>query len=808
MMIGPTTHVLNRSPLSCALWHPCGIQGNCLVSITSDAVVRLWELDPNNRWSFDSPSLAVDLTRLAKGQTAQDDFSPPKDSSNRTFSAENVDLDIASACFGGIADPREDVWSAMTLWVATKFGTLYALCPFLPRKWCSSSSALRSVSTDLTLKLQVLCSDDSENVDQAENQLKWTCALDEQDEHARNVHMDSEATKVYSRPDMFGAVPKLQGPFAVATDENDEDIELSDVYVIPSSYAGGILEASMEEDDDATDLPPSPSFTTICLVSRVGRVYLCPNLRRIEAMWLPQRSSTFTVPDDDEEVIIDYHLTPFEILDTLNPLDADDAEWPTITRDTMSSEGFFLTHSMGVHYISVSPWAQALEDELKSGSTEGLSTRLDILRQSAVTVREQIIQFQSDIQDGFNSSPSASLVIDDSDLGYLLLTVHESAPHLARFSTSSQSEGHFYIKPDPDAIDSDVKPIPQSQHSSSLIYNSPPHTHREIYTPSAMFSRQSSLLQHLGPLSSITTNNDQGPQSRNSSATLAGLSSVHRDISAETAALGASVADLFVTCHRLQEGLRDQIHNVRHLNERISRVAGKDSDEYAGRIGGGGINEEVQERVERAETKQEELMNRLNRLRHNMSSLGGQDKKLSKEEEKWIHDMQSLAGATLGKNAIKYTLDHDDAHNPSEENIEDDVMLPHMRAKATPEGDAQSSSSDDESQDDEQYANEDSPPRRPTSQSLQDRHNQAHDLAQALIAEVPKGSSFNESMASFTSSMSSTISSNRWGEGVHVPQDTKKRRMREIMAMIDRETALVDATTGRLERLKVAAAVS
>ena len=746
----------------------------------------------------------MDLTRLANGQTAEDDFSPPKDSSNRTFSAESVDLDVASACFGGIADPAEDVWSAMTLWVATKFGTLYALCPFLPRKWRSSSSALRSVSTDFTLKLQVLRSDDSENDDQAENQLKWTCALAEQDEHATHEHLEPEATHIYSRPDLFGAVPKLQGPFAVATDENDEDVELSDIYVIPSSYSEG----SMEEDDDSINSPPTPSFTTISLVSRVGRVYLCPSFRRIEAMWLPQRSSTFTVPDDDEEVIIDYHLTPFEILDTLNPLDADDAEWPTITRDTMSSEGFFLTHSMGVHYISVSPWAQALEDELQSGSTEGLSTRLDILRQSAVTIREQIIQFQSDIQDGFNSSPSASLVIDDSDLGYLLLTVHESAPHLALFSTSSQPEGQVYIKPDPDATTSDVKPTPQSQHSSSFTYSSPHHAHREIYTPAAIFSRQSNLLQHLGARLSISGNSDQAPQSRNSSTTLAGLSSVHRETSAETAALGASVADLFVTCHRLQEGLRDQIHNVRRLNERISRVVGKDSDQYAGRIGGGGINEEVQERVERAETNQEELMNRLKSLRHNISSLGGQDKKLSKEEEKWIHDMQSLARATLGKNATKSTLDHDDSHNPSEENIEDDVMLPHMRAKATDDGDAQSSSSDDASQDDEQYANEDSPPQRPTSQSLQDRHDRAHDLAQALITEIPKGSSLNESVASFTSSMSSTISSNRWGEGIHVPHDTKKRRMREIMAMIDREKALVDATTGRLERLKVAAAVS
>lgn len=56
--------------------------------------------------------------------------------------------------------------------------------------------------------------------------------------------------------------------------------------------------------------------------------------------------------------------------------------------------------------------------------------------------------------------------------------------------------------------------------------------------------------------------------------------------------------------------------------------------------------------------------------------------------------------------------------------------------------------------------------------------------------------------------MSNGTNANGYGDGLHIPRDMKRRRMREIMAMLDRETALVDVTMGRLERLKAATASS
>ena len=817
--VGPTTHVLKRSPLTSVLWHPCGVFGSCLVSITNDPVIRLWELDPKNRWSFDRPSLAIDLKKLAKGQTSQDDFSPTRDSNNHTFSAENVDLDIASACFGGVAGKHEDAWSAMTLWIATKFGTVYALCPLIPSKWCSSIRALRSLVSSTSLTVASLKSDESasgQEVQQARDQLKWGHDLDEQEPRILSGKLGTERTEVYHRPDILGAVPKLQGPFTFSIDESEEDVELSDIYVIPArSDEAELADGLGDADSDLVESPaPSLSSSLVCLISRVGRVYVCLDLQGVEAQWLPQKSSTFTVPDEDEEVLDDHFLTPFEVLDTLNPEDADDLEWSTITPDIFSSEAFFITHSRGIHYLSFVPWSQKLQDELQSDSPEGLTTRIDVIRNSTSTLREQILTFKSDLQDGFDSSPSAPVLMQDSDLGYLLLTVQRSAPHLALFDTPASATQQPFIKPDPDSSSPDAIPFQDLQLSISGSQHPSPHPRREVYIPPANFSTENALPRYLNSQSSGLPDAEKNKQLRLSSATLATLSSIHRTTSAETAELGTSVADLFVACHRLQEGLRDQIQSVRDLKDRISHVVGNDSDHYAGHDGVGGTSEEIEDRVDRAKLKQEELVSRLDALRRNVSKLGGRGKGLSRGEEKWVKDIRGLAEATLGRKGMEEIGEEDAESQADGESEEDDHMLPHMRAKAKPEDveDPSSSSSSGEDIDNGEEDIDDESPlqRKITSQSLKARHTRAQELAHVLRSQIPpeSSSSFRDSTASYVSTMSNGTNANGYGDGLHIPRDMKRRRMREIMALLDRETALVDVTMGRLERLKAATASS
>ena len=87
-------------------------------------------------------------------------------------------------------------------------------------------------------------------------------------------------------------------------------------------------------------------------------------------------------------------LVLFEALDTLEPQNVTEKEWPTFTPDIKSSYSFFVTCASTVHYISLKPWLEGLEKELQSSSSQGLALRLGVLLKRARTLHEQVLRIQ------------------------------------------------------------------------------------------------------------------------------------------------------------------------------------------------------------------------------------------------------------------------------------------------------------------------------------------------------------------------------------------------------------------------------
>ena len=291
--LGPTTHVLSQSPVASALWHPLGVAGNCLVTVTAEAVVRIWELNRENRWSFDSPTLAIDLKKLANGKSAEDDFSAAGIGRNRGFSLDGLDMEVASACFGGTGSDTESGWPSMTLWIAMKEGDVYALCPLLPSKWQCPDTVV-SVLTTATVAKAGFMQDEMctlEEQRQCDEQYQWMTEVDKQEPISITEESEfSKETKVYERPTYPGPIPKLQGPFRILPDEIEEDLELSDIYVIASKVDSEELLRGEEQelDYDAAD-EAGLSTSVVCLLTRTGRVLVCLDLDGVEARWLPSK---------------------------------------------------------------------------------------------------------------------------------------------------------------------------------------------------------------------------------------------------------------------------------------------------------------------------------------------------------------------------------------------------------------------------------------------------------------------------------------------------------------------------------------
>ena len=256
-------------------------------------MVRLWELHPKDRWSYDSPTLAIDLKKLALGVSEKEDFTPNKLNRNRSYSMDDIGMEVASACFGGTGSSEESPWGAMTLWIAMKGGDVYALCPLLPNKWQPASTTLPSLATIALLKRSLMGEESlsPEELQNSRDQYRWISDLDDQEPRVLPAKTQfAPSTEIYSRP-LQPHIPKLQGPFQFSN-EDDVDLEISDIHVIEAKVDSDELMYGEEAGSDSglgleDDVGLSASI--VCILTRNGRLHLYVDFSGVEGQWLPHR---------------------------------------------------------------------------------------------------------------------------------------------------------------------------------------------------------------------------------------------------------------------------------------------------------------------------------------------------------------------------------------------------------------------------------------------------------------------------------------------------------------------------------------
>ena len=626
-MVAPTTHVLANSPIASALWHPCGVQGTCLVTITEDAVVRLWEFNFNDSMSFETPSLAIDLKKLAVGRWAEQDFTPNRINANRGFSLDSVGMNVASACFGGRGTSDESPWCAMTLWVAMKDGDIYALCPLLPSKWQSSSTMLPFLSTQAVAS-QASMQEGSLNTEEwhrCNDQYQWIADLDGQEPYtAKGSHELLPGPEVYCRPSNPGSIPKLQGPFQVFGDDYDQDPDISDIHVIAAKID---IEELMSGEDTDTDSglglndDNGLSASIICLVSKTGRVYISLDIDGVQAQWLPRkRQLSFSHADEHSLVLV-------EILDTLDPEYTDNTEWPTFSPDVNSRHSFFITHNQGIYYFSLESWIHTLQSELQSTAPVGTAFRMEIITNGPGTLREQLLDFQND-QDTIHHGPAAAVVLQDSNLGYFLLTTINGAPNAVLLD------------------------MPDIGIEDDLRFETTYHPPQELgmgtvgplqpYAPPASLWAKSALPHFMENHVQNRHKKAMREEIRLSSVTLDLMTQAHRVLSEETHTLGTAAADLFRRCERLIDELRGQIGRFKETALQTDEFLNGRGDETAG---GERPKNTVEERIRDAQARQGRIHDRFDVLSRDLRKYN--HKPLSKQERALAAEINKINSSVL-----------------------------------------------------------------------------------------------------------------------------------------------------------------
>ncbi|KAJ5921039.1 hypothetical protein N7466_009365 [Penicillium verhagenii] len=628
--LGPTTHVIPEAPVVSALWHPLGLHTNlsgCIVTVTADAAVRVWELDRNNHWSFDQPTLAVDLRKLVDGTSSDQDFAPSGFGKNKGFSADIIDMEVASACFAGSGNEREDAWAPMTLWVAMRPGDLYALCPLLPSKWQAPSTTIPSLSSAIVPKLAALEESPEDLEDQliaCRQQYDWLREIDEQEPlEPPSESGNIQGADVFTRPAAPSAIPRLQGPFGFDLGDDLDDLDICDILVIAARL--NVEDLMMGEDEElaveATE-KDKLSATVICLSSGNGRVNICLELDGVEGQWLPKsKKNTFRTPLSDPS-----DLLLVESLDTIKTNGEESVAWPIFTRDIHSRYSFFVTTATNVVSFSMSSWVQRLEAELQAEDPSGSGFRLQVLCSGNVAQRERILQVSDTDATAQNAHLAGSVVFYDFDLGYLLLTYQPSSPYAAVMESPEESFSA--------AMDIHIEQRTSTPGSPIVL------PRRAPYQVPAVFYAVSPLDSFVDTHVPHRQRHTLKEHVRLSPATLDLVTIAHRQLATYTSALERAASDLFRRCERLQGELKDQLRQLSDVAERINGVTSKVGED-GNREEGTRNGEALDKRLQTAKDRQIELIKRYDALRKKVLNSGGRP--LSEKEKAWGSEVETLS---------------------------------------------------------------------------------------------------------------------------------------------------------------------
>ncbi|OAL72312.1 hypothetical protein A7D00_3310 [Trichophyton violaceum] len=714
--LGPTTHVIPESPVVAVLWHPLGVHdtnGGCIVTVTADSAVRLWEIDRKNHWSFDRPTLAFDLKKLVDGTSMDQDFTPLSFGQNKGFSADSFDMEVAAARFGGHGYEEEDAWASMTLWVAMRTGDVYALCPLLPSKWQASTVTVPSLTSSIVRELAVAQAEAMESDDElkaTQQQYEWLKEMDNQDISV--VEDETMVTEIRARPTNPSPIPRLQGPFLLDFEGLEEDMDITDILVIAPRADIDDLMAGEDEPELLSDNAQSGlSGTIICLLTSMGTLHVCLEMDGVKGQWLPRTcKNTFSTPMSEPS-----DLLLLESLETVRAKDRQSNMWPMFSEAFGSRYDFFVTTARTVSFFSLSSWVHRVEPELRSEDTAGSAFRINIICDSEIAEREQLLQLPpTDIApDSSEEHLAGCLPIFDYDLGYLLLSFSPSKPCAVLLDSPEYEDFRASMAP------SDSEEVPESHVPV------PAHTRPPYQVPSVLYL-QSPLVSFVADHVPHGHRHTLKEPVRLSPSTLELFTSAHRILSAYTHALEVAASDLFRRCERLQGEMRGQLTQLVEIGERIQDVS---NGTVRGTVKRPPVDREqvLSSRLSAAQSRQVELTERYNNIRLRIIKAGGRP--ISEKEKAWMKEVDALSTSI------------------SEED-----------GKAKGE--------------------------------LAERLETATAIAKELLSKM-------KNIPDVVDSAPSTPNTTH----PMVPQRLQKAKVADAMSMVERESAVIDAITSRLERL-------
>lgn len=600
-----------------------------MTTITEDATVRLWEFERQNRMSVNTAALAIDLKRLANGTAGSENFSPPK-FGTANFSAEMPYMEVSAACYAGAggSDLQRDAgWATTTLWLGMKDGGLYALCPIVPSKFAASPKMLDELAATTCLTAAELdegdVDDAKEDMRAALDQLNWINGVEK---HHRGEDFDVNLT-VFNRPSKPSPIPMLQGPYRTEP-EPDALFDITDIFVIPRSGQNGNVDEDGFEiigGNEAQDEEHIP-VDAVCIATSDARIHICFDLQGATARWLPAHKGRDKSGADD----VDEFLPELLLVDSIEVSTEPTLGRPMFTSDAHARACFFVTHSQGVTYVSLAELMQKISAETQRGAEAGGSFRLKLALEQGLAV-DALIRLprpHASSPDGGSAVPSACVALLDSNLGDIVLTESLGEPFAVELDYNDDEfiDSEIGGDLDMDGLAGD-EPVPRQGRDTYAV---PQEFYAATTLPSLMRQYVDKHPRRQLRDKVRITEDDENL-----------LTQAHAILSSETHRINDAVSRMFERTERLCTEFKAQLKRANEARNKIEDVVddydtnGMDGSEEPINSG-----DKIEQRLERAQSRQEELQERFEALRQQM---GRVDKRpLTSKEKDWIRQVEEI----------------------------------------------------------------------------------------------------------------------------------------------------------------------
>ncbi|KAI7521455.1 hypothetical protein KC331_g19753, partial [Hortaea werneckii] len=309
-----------------------------------------------------------------------------------------------------------------------------------------------------------------------------------------------------------------------------------------------------------------------------------------------------------------------------------------------------------------------------------------------------------------------------------------------------------------------------------------------FFTPSNLpaFAKDAAQHHRLGPTASAVS----AQHIRYSPATLQFLTDAHRLVAAETHGLGLAAAELFRRCERMRSELLDQIRRVREIRDKVDVVVGADEEgggEADSQGEGGSLEKKdrVEVRVNEAHERTVELNERVERLRGKMGRLGGGasgGRPLSVREQGFAKEVER----------VRVSVGAGEEGCGGEEGTGMGLL---------------SAPADEVKVWDGQVAGEGEQQQQQVANSLVKRLQAARELQERLVRQAGEAVEDAEQRRGGAADEADFSGTKRGGGGssaaTPVHGDFRRQKLQQVMALLERETALVEGVAERLARLGV-----